>query len=135
MKMSDNDKNRFSYSYSAPSDEERREIENIKSRYSERAETKDNLTRLRELDAKVYNLPMAVAISLGVIGILIFGLGLTMILEWKILVWGIIVMAAGVVVMAPAKPVYDWLLKRNKKKYGAEILKLSDELLNESEKK
>jgi hypothetical protein len=33
--------------------------------------------------------------------------------------------------MVFAYPAYKWLLTKNKAKYGAEIIKLSEELLNE----
>lgn len=123
--------NKFVYKYSAPTKEERREIEDIKRRYGTQENTNDKLARIRKLDARVKNAPMALSITLGVVGVLVFGLGLTMILEWQILVWGIVVMALGCIPMAFAYKAYSLLFDRNKKKYGEEILKLSDELLNE----
>ena len=57
-----------------------------------------------------------------------------MILEWNIWIWGIVLMAIGIVPMAIAYPVYKFSLNKGKAKYGEEILRLSEELLNESEK-
>lgn len=124
------DEKKFKYSYVAPTQNERREIEDIKRRYGEEPREKSKIERLRELDDKVKRTPAIWSLSLGVIGTLVFGLGLTMILEWKILVWGIIVMLAACVPIAAAYPVYNAVFGRNKAKYGAEIVKLSDELLN-----
>ena len=55
-----------------------------------------------------------------------------MILEWSILLWGIVLMVIGSVPMALAYPVYKSVLNKGKAKYGDEILRLSEELLNEN---
>ena len=70
-------------------------------------------------------------ISLGVSGTLIFGLGLSMILEWKIFAWGAIVAAVGAVVLGTAYPAYRFFLKKGKDRYREEILRLSEKLLQE----
>ena len=95
----------------------------------EELETK--IERLRRLDGLVKNTAIIWSLVLGVLGCLIFGLGLTMILEWDILLWGIILMVIGSVPMAIAYPVYKLALNKGKAKYGDEILRLSEELLNE----
>ena len=59
--------------------------------------------------------------------VLVFGLGMSMILVWNLTAAGIAVAAAGVVPMLLANPVYNAVLKRNKKKYGDEILRLAEE--------
>lgn len=122
--------NKFEYVYVAPSEAERKEILSIKQNYEPKkvkADTK--LERLRKLDGKVNNTAMACSISLGIVGLLIFGTGLTMILEWNILAFGILVSLIGILPMALAYPIHNLLLKIGKKKYGAEIIKLSTELL------
>lgn len=126
-----NDK--FTYDYSAPTKEERKEIEDIRRRYGGQKSEKDKLFRLRELDNKVKNPPTVWSLILGIGGTLIFGLGLTMVLEWKIFLWGVIVAIVGCVPMAFAGVVYNRLLEKNKQKYGEEILRLTDELLNDFE--
>lgn len=40
------------------------------------------------------------------LGTLIFGLGLSMILEWEIFAWGALVAAVGAVVLGAAYPAY-----------------------------
>lgn len=121
---------KFSYTYSAPTEEERREIESIRSEYS-RDERSGKLERLRRLNARVKNVSMCVALTLGIAGLLVFGLGMAMILEWGILVGGVAVAAVGALPMAGAAPAYNLVLRHEKQKYGPEIVRLSEELLGE----
>lgn len=121
--------NKFKYSYTAPSKDERREIEEIKRRYGEENREKGKMTRLRELDKKVKNPPTVVGLTLGIVGTLVFGLGLTFVLEWGNLPLGILLMLSGCLPIAVAYPAYNVTLSRGKKKYGDEILRLSEELL------
>ena len=124
--------NQFNFKYSAPSQEERKEIDSIRRQYAPQEKTETKLERLRRLDALVKNTAVIWSLVFGVIGCLIFGLGLTMVLEWNILLWGIVLMVIGSVPMAIAYPIYNKLLKKGKAKYGDEILRLSEELLNEN---
>lgn len=122
--------NKFEYNYSAPSEEERREIAAIRRQYEEHpASPEGKLVRLRRLDASVRTVSNIVGISLGVIGILLFGLGMTLVLEWSQWLAGVICGACGAVVMLVTYPVYKAVLSHFKKKYGDEILRLSEELL------
>lgn len=124
----------FNYTYVAPTESERKEIESIKNQYlkeEKREETK--LERLRRLDRKVKNTPVILSLCFGIIGTLIFGLGLTTVLEWNHLLLGVCIMAVGAIPVALAYPAYKWSLKGGKKKYGGEIVRLSEELLNGEE--
>ena len=125
--------NQFSFKYTAPTEEERKEIDSIRRQYAPQEKTETKMERLRRLDTLVKSTASVWGLCLGVVGCLIFGLGLTMILEWDILLWGIVLMVVGSVPMALANSVYKWVLKRYKKRYGEEILRLSEELLNEKE--
>lgn len=122
--------NKFEYKYSAPTQEERKEIEFIQNQYKEKDSRQTKLERLRMLDNKVKNIPVCVSLVLGICGVLIFGLGLTMILEWKLMLWGIIVSIVGCVPMSLAYYVYRKLFKNLKSKHSNEILSISNELLN-----
>lgn len=126
--------NQFNFKYTAPSMEERKEIDSIRRQYSPEFKTESKLEKLRRLDGLVKGTATIWSLVLGVIGCLIFGLGLAMVLEWNILLWGIVLMVIGSVPMAIAYPVYKVVLSKGKSKYGEEILKLSEELLNESDK-
>ncbi len=124
----------FNYTYLAPSDAERKEIESIKSQYQPPKTEEGKLQRLRRLNAYVNNSATCIALVLGIIGALIFGTGLALVLEWGLIIVGALVAIAGTPAIALAYPVYKWVLKRNKEKHGPEILRLSEELLNEGEK-
>ena len=87
------------------------------------------LERIRRLDSFVQNFSMILSLVIGIMGALIFGLGMAMILVWDIMVFGIIVCLVGTAPISAAYPVYVITLKNNKEKYGKEILRLSDELL------
>ena len=125
-----NDKE-FKYTYSAPTEAERREIERIQRQYKSKTEKEIKLQRIRRLDAFVQNFSVILALVLGIMGTMIFGLGMSMILVWNITAVGIIVCIVGSVPAIAAYPVYLITLKKNKEKYGEEILRLSEEILKE----
>lgn len=127
----DKEKNTFEYTYYAPTEEEKKRIESIRRRYDESSDGGDaKFERLKSLDAKIKNVATCLSLTAGIAGCLIFGAGLSMILEFNIFVYGIIVMAIGTIAMAIAYPSYNFLINKGKKKYGKEIVKLADELLN-----
>ena len=123
--------NQFNYTYVALTEEEKKEIASIRKQYAPQEKTETKMERLRKLDARVKNVPTAVALALGIIGLLVFGLGMTTVLEWLMPVLGVAICIVGAVPMGLAYPVYNGLLKWGKKKYGDEILQLSEELLEE----
>ena len=125
---------KFNFKYTAPTEAERKEIDSIRRQYSPQEQTESKMERLRRLDSLVKNTAIIWSLVFGVLGALIFGLGLTMILEWSIWLWGVVLMVIGSVPMAIAYPIYKLLLKKYKNRYGEEILRLSEELLNESDK-
>ena len=127
--------NQFNFRYTAPTEEERKEIDSIRRQYAPQEQTETKLQRLRRLDSLVKKTAVIWSLCLGIIGILIFGVGLTMVLEWDILLWGVVLMLVGSAPMAIAYPIYKVVLKKYKNRYGDEILRLSEELLNESESK
>lgn len=125
-----NNENDFEYSYEALSTEERKEVESIKSFYQEHLGL-SKVQKLKQMHSKVKNLPQIIALTVGIIGILIFGLGLTMLLEWKLILWGCIVGAMGTIIMLTAYLVFFKVSKVLKAKYSKKIIELSDEILKE----
>lgn len=124
--------NEFNYSYSAPTVDERRELENIKKEYLEAPVGDEKLQTVRSLDKKVKEIPSVISLITGIAGCLVFGLGMTCCLEWNKTMLGVIVGAVGAALMIIAYPVFKAIKKKLKEKYGAEILKLTNELLNEN---
>lgn len=121
---------KFEYNYNAPTQEERKEIDSILKDYLPTDNKNSKLERLRKLDFKVKNIPVILGISLGVIGTLIFGLGLTCVLEWHKMLLGIIIAIIGTIVIITAYPVFKLSHRTLKTKHAEEIIKLSNELLN-----
>lgn len=123
---------KFEYKYEAPTIEERKEIDSIRRAYLPEDQSMSRIDRLRYLDNKVKSIPVIWGISLGVVGLLLFGTGLTFFLEWSNLwYFGIPFSVIGIIPIALAYPVYIRLLKKYKTKYGPEIIRLSNELLKE----
>ena len=125
--------NKFTYTYSAPTEAEKSEINSIRRQYEPKSEKEIKLKRLRTLDARVKNPPQIVALALGVVGLLLFGLGFTMVLEWGYMVLGVIISILGIIPMGLAYPSYKYIYDKNKKRYSEEILQLTKDLLNEND--
>lgn len=128
--MNQKEQTKFEYTYTAPTDKEKMQIESIRKQYLPNGEL-SKFEKLKKLDAKVKNSATCVALIFGVIGCLIFGTGLSFVLEFDLLFWGIALSLVGGIFMALAYPFYNLSLKGGKKKYGAEILNLSQQLLDE----
>ena len=125
--------NRFEYTYAAPTKDERKEVEDIRKYYGG-SEREDKLTRLRKLDDKAQMPPILWSLSLGVFGTLIFGGGMSMVIllaEWYFILCGVLLALVGLGPIALAYPMYKKVSKKCKDKYGEEILRLSEEILNE----
>lgn len=125
------EKDKFEFTYSAPTKEERAEIEDIRKDYIEKTDAEIKLDKLKTLDKRVKVLPKVLAYIFGIAGILVFGLGLTLFLEWGSPVWGSIVGVIGCLLMSINYLVYKKIKSFMIKKYKSKIILLSDELLNE----
>lgn len=126
--------NKFKFTYSAPTKDEREEIEDIRKEYLPETEREKKLKKLKYLDGKVKNIPTVVSCTVGIIAILIFGVGLCCVLEWNLIALGVVVSIVACVPMGFTHLIYKKLKAKLSAKYKAEILKLSDELLNEDKK-
>ncbi len=118
----------YSYSYSA---QENKEIKRIREKYTEPDERETKLEQLRRLDAGVHNKAAALALTIGIIGTLILGLGMSCVMVWagKMFVAGIILGIFGIAVAAVAYPVYKYRSEKLRKEIAPVILKITDELL------
>ena len=127
--------NKFEYKYSVPTERERREIESIKRQYIKQDDDSESnkLMHLRRLHNSIVNTARLVALILGIAGTLIFGGGMALVMEFSQLAFGTVVAVIGIIPMALAYPVYKLIFKSKKKKYGDEILRLSNELLGNDE--
>lgn len=121
----------FEYTYSAA---QQQEIESIRSKYLPREE--DKMERLRKLHHSTTQKAQAWAITLCVIGTLIFGTGMSLCLTDLAanlgnmsMVLGILTGVAGLGMVALAYPLYNTVLKKERQRIAPEILRLTDELL------
>lgn len=117
---------KFEYTYSSKVNEE---VEHIKKKYLPKDE--DKLEQLRKLDRSAERPGMIVAITVGMIGILVFGTGMSLSLVWTEtkLVLGIVVSLVGAVLMGAALPLNKIITKRQRAKIAPQIIALSEELL------
>lgn len=123
---------KFEYKYSAPTEEEKKEIESIRNKYTQSYE-KNDLTLLRSLDNKVKNIPLIISLAIGLITALIFGLGMTCILKWDKLVIGSIIAIICLLIMILNPFIYKRIFSYMKNKYKEQILELSNKMLNQKD--
>jgi len=118
--------NTFVYQYSSKRNQE---VESIRQRYLPREITKTE--RLKALDRQAQAAGMMESLSLGVLGSLVFGVGMCFGLDvfggadWLTVLFGIL----GVLIMLPAYPLYRSISKKARARLTPEIIRLSDEIL------
>ncbi len=118
---------KFEYEYSSADEGKKREIERIRAMYAQDGES--DMEKLKRLNKKARMPATVCAAATGVCGTLLFGTGMCLSIEFDNLLWGIIVGLAGIVVLAVTVPLHSLLIKRGRKKYGKEIVELSDKML------
>ncbi|MBR2952126.1 MAG: dihydropteridine reductase [Clostridia bacterium] len=108
----------------------------IRTQYMEK--TPSELDALRELDAKVKRPANVFAYVFGSISAIIMGAGMSLVMTDigaaigipSALIPGIAIGALGLGMALLTYPMYKRILNARKKKYGAEILRLSDKIMN-----
>ncbi|MDE7185758.1 MAG: hypothetical protein K2O40_15145, partial [Lachnospiraceae bacterium] len=123
----DQNQNVFKYTYSAKQQEE---INKIRKKYI--APEEDKMEQLRKLDHSVTRKAGTVSITVGMIGALVLGAGmsLTMTDLGKIfdvgssmaMFLGIVIGTAGIVLVCCAYPIYNRIVKQERKKIAPEII-------------
>ena len=136
MDNNNQEKNGFSFTYSA---KEQAELKKIREKYTPPTDAEDKMARLRHLDASVTASAQAVAIAVGVIGALILGFGMSLIMtelsailgshEDMAVIIGIIIGLMGGILASLAYPIYNAIVKAKRKKLAPEIIRLADELM------
>ena len=116
----------FTYRYSAT---QNKEAERIRKKYLPQEERKIDI--LRKLDRRVQAAGMIESLTVGIIGCLIFGIGMCFGLnvfhgaDWLAFLFG----ALGIIIMIPAYPVYKCIARKTRETLAPEILRLSDEIM------
>lgn len=127
-------KETFNYTYSA---KEQDEIKSIRDKYTEKKE--DKMEILRRLDRSVTKKATTTAMSIGIIGALVLGSGMSLVMtdlynafslnNIQAMVIGIVTGILGLGILASAYPIYKKIEKKEKEKIAPEILRLSEELM------
>ena len=117
--------NAFSYTYTATCNQE---VLNIRKKYLPKEETK--LEELKRLDSLVQNSGVTESLCVGMVGCLIFGLGLCLAMEViGQMIWlGVILGLVGIVGMLAAFPAYRKIFNKAKAQHTPRILELVAEL-------
>lgn len=116
----------FEYTYSAAQQEE---VKKIREKYIQPTEEENKLEYLRRLDAGVTKKGTLLSLVVGIIGALIFGIGMCCCLEWSLFLPGTIIGIIGMAGIAAAYPLYSYITKKERKRVAPEILRLTEELL------
>ena len=126
--------NAFSYTYSAP---ENQEVLHIRNKYLPREESK--LEELKRLDAKVKKPANVFAYVYGSIGAIVMGAGMSLVMTdigamiglASVMVPGIVIGVVGLGMALSTYPIHKKILNSRKKKYAPEILALSEKIMND----
>ena len=108
----------------------------IRTQYMEK--TPSELDALRELDAKVKRPANGFAYTFGSVSAIVMGAGMSLVMTdigaaigiTDALVPGIAIGVVGMGMALLTYPIYKGILNARKKRYGAEILTLSDKIMN-----
>ena len=128
-------KENFSYTYSAS---QQAEIKRIREKYAPPVEAEDKMETLRRLDRKVTSKATTAALTVGIIGTLIMGTGMSLIMTELGALFGSFFLAiavglamgiVGILLVCLAYPVYNRALQKGREKAAPEILQLTDELM------
>lgn len=115
----------FTYTYSAKQQEE---INEIRQKYLPAEESK--MDKLRKLDESATKPGMIAAMSIGIIGTLLLGVGMCCTMLWaeSVFVLGVIVEIIGILLIIAAYPVFTHITAKRREKLTPQILKLTEEL-------
>ena len=126
----------FTYTYSA---KEQEELKRIRDKYAPKEQEEDKMERLRKLDHGVTKKAQTVSVVFGIVGALILGLGMSLIMselgailgEHRDLAMpiGIGIGLIGGIMTSLSYPLYGAILKHERSKIAAEVIKLTDELM------
>ena len=122
----------FNYTYSAKQQEE---IKAIRKKYEAPEENK--MEQLRRLDASATQKATTRSMTVGIIGALIMGLGMSITMtdigavfgSFLSMLVGIVIGIVGIVLFCLAYPTYHSTLKAERERIAPEVLRLSDELM------
>ncbi len=113
------------------SEREQRKAEGIRRQYVSREENK--MEQLQKLDSKVKLPGKIVGSILGVIGALVMGAGMSLVMVWGNMTMGLALSIPGLAVLLLGFLAYYLITGSRKKKYAAEIMRLSSDVMTKKE--
>ena len=123
----------FEYTYSAS---EQEEIKKIRDKYMVKTKAESKIEQLQKLDKKAENPGIITSMVFGIIGTLVFGIGLCCVLVWtKLFMLGIVIGVVGIIMLGMAYPSYKYITKKQRQKVTPQIVKLIEELEQEKQYK
>ena len=126
----------FTYTYSSA---EQEELRRIREKYTPKEQIENKMERLRKLDHGVTKKAQTVSIVFGTVSVLILGFGMSLVMselgailgEQRNLAMpiGIGIGLIGGIMASLSYPIYDAVLKHERNKIAAEVIRLTDELM------
>lgn len=123
---------KFKYQYQKLTSNEQKEVETIIKKYVEN-DVDSQIERIQRYDRKTKILPVGLLSFFIIFGILVFGVGLTFVLEWQKLGIGCCLMLLGTLIIVLFGLLYPKILQSFKKYYGKKIVIFSQEVLKEEQ--
>ncbi len=113
---------------------ELKSIEGIKEQYTGIGREETKLDKLKELDRRVKRPAQIFSYTLGTIGALVLGTGMTMAMSLIPggMVAGVAIGCVGIIISGFNYPLHKKILGSRKKRYSNEIIELSNDILNEN---
>lgn len=105
------------------------QAEKIRRQYQ--SKEADKLEQLKRLDSKVKTPGTAVALALGIVGVLVMGSGMSLIMVWGSMLLGLALGIGGMLMALLAYPINRSITGKRKKQYAQDIFKLSEALMAE----
>ena len=109
------------------SERDQKKAEGIRRQYVSREENK--MEQLQKLDSKVKLPGKIVGSILGVIGALVMGAGMSLVMVWGNMAMGLALSIPGLAVLLLGFLAYYLITGSRKKKYAAEIMRLSGDVM------
>lgn len=116
----------FHYTYSAGQQEE---VKHIREKYVPKEI--DKMEQLRRLDASTTKKGTIIALSMGIAGSLILGIGMCCCMVWggPLFIPGVVIGLLGIALVVSAYPIYVRVTKKQREKIAPEIIRLTDDLM------
>ncbi len=118
----------FTYEYTA---KQQKEIREIREKYQHKPNEITQMDKLRRLDASVTKKEIYAPLTVGVLGCLILGTGMSCVMVWggHFFLIGAAIGIIGLIGVICGYPLYMHITKKERDRLAPEILKLVDELL------